>query len=128
VSQPSDFEQQLRGALPLLVTVVTLRDRWIALRGESWDMDFDAPWRVTDDQAVLFGWSSLDASESAQSLRGLYVVDFASDHQQLRVVIFDNGWRLEVFRDVGTSQTQSFSRPHRVPFSGRYGGADTNGA
>lgn len=95
------FEEEWRRELPLTVATVTTRDTWIALGGPGWGINFEAAWRVKEGEATIFGWSSPQVAESAQELCGLLVEDFRVDDDWVESLTLSNGWRFEVFNDVG---------------------------
>ncbi len=77
-------------------------------------MSFDAAWRATDgSSSTLFGWSSPDAAQRGRELIGLRVVDVTYRQDGLarhpETLVFDSGWRLEIFHDFAVPQGYGLS-------------------
>jgi hypothetical protein len=79
-----------------------LRDRVRIGDDHTWHFSTTSSWRISHAGGLVVGGRSPDAADLVWELCGLSVVDAepqTSRHPVDPTLVFDNGWRLEIFSD-----------------------------
>jgi hypothetical protein len=102
--------RRLEKQLPLRVTEVFADPHEFRIVGKRSHVSVRGPWRVSEGDRVLFGWSTPQVQSLANSLCGVAVthLDFEDSerwHGFIRGSHFSNGMRLDVWLDVPGGQS-----------------------
>ena len=100
---PETFARIAQPALPLLVRVASLENEALYVGDQvAWHFNTTSAWRLRDGASLIAGWTWSNAPDLVWELcgRSLVTIGTQSDRAPVDpVLIFDNGWSLEVFGD-----------------------------
>lgn len=95
------FDRVVQSALPLNVRAATLENEQLYVGDrETWHFNTSSAWRLRDGESLVAGWTWPEASERVWDLcfTRLIAVTVQSSRTPVDpVLVFDNGWSLEVF-------------------------------
>jgi len=102
IDWPETFRDSVQPALPLIVRSATLENEALYVGDlETWHFNTMSAWRP-DSENLITGWTWSDAPDVVWELCGQNLVGVAMQSERTPVdpvLIFDNGWLLEVFGD-----------------------------
>lgn len=100
---PETFDRLANTALPLPVRAATIENENLYIGDQTvWHFNRSSAWRLRDGASLIAGWTWPNAPDLLWDLCGQRLVNVAVQSARAPVdpvLMFENGWTLEVFGD-----------------------------